>query len=226
MALTSRSPVQLAAAPSSTPYEVMAASQQAHIDELVQQNRTSEHTIKKLHKALDDEKERGIDVVKRLKAASQEERAEWREGCDSLLGSHRIVHLRTRIEFDKERMQVMKEKEETRKERLLVLQRDYKLTLFQAREAELERRIAQLEETLDEQREQNGESATALLAHHEETVATLRASLTRVDASRKETIAEFNHVQGEKALLQVRLVMFKNMALVADFICLIPERTV
>ena len=129
MAFIGRSPPRILAAPSTAPQEAMAASLQAHIDELVQKNRAHEYTIRRLQQDLQEEKARGIEVVSRLRAVSQEEREEWQEGIDSLLASHRIVHLRTRAELDKERLQVLSEREEGRRDRIAILHRDYRLTL-------------------------------------------------------------------------------------------------
>ena len=144
-----RHPTPLTSAPASSPYEAMAASQQAHIDDLVQKNRASEVLIKRLQQDLEREKERSLDVAAKLKAAASEERREWKDGCDSLLAAHRIVHLRTRVELERERSAILKERDGIRKERLAVLQRDYRLTLFQARESQLERDVAELEAELE-----------------------------------------------------------------------------
>ncbi|TDL25881.1 hypothetical protein BD410DRAFT_819894 [Rickenella mellea] len=205
MPLTTRSPVRLASEPSSGPYEIMAASQQAHIDELVQKNRTGEHTIKKLQHSLEEEKERANDVVKRLKAASADERKEWREGCDSLLGCHRIVHLRTIVELEKERMNVLKEREETRKERLAVLQRDFKLTLFLAKEAEFETYTARLKEQLEELNAEKEASEADLIASHDQELLVLRGDLSRAEATKKEKSDELKRVQKEMDTLRAEI---------------------
>ena len=204
MAVT-RSPVAqgLASAMSSTPYEVMAASQQAHIDELVQKNRTYEFTVKKLQKALEEEKDRGNDAIKQLRAASADERAEWREGCDSLLASHRIVHLRTIMELDKERTQILKERQETSKERLAVLERDFKLIVFQAKELDLTNRIADLEDLVETLEEEHAEKLAQTVQEMDEPVANLNARLAKSDASRRQAIEDLASVEKDKEALQV-----------------------
>ena len=139
-------PLRVTATPSTAPQEAMAASLQAHIDELVQKNRTCEHEIRRLKQILADEKERVEEVTEQFKAASAQEREEWWEACGSFLAAHRIVHLRTQNEWEKEIIERAHEIEEGRADRLAIVQRDYKLTLFQARETELEARVAELED--------------------------------------------------------------------------------
>ncbi|THH06435.1 hypothetical protein EW145_g4102 [Phellinidium pouzarii] len=217
MALVGRSPVRITVTPSTAPQEAMAASLQAHIDELVQKNRTCEHNIRRLQQALQDEKERGIDAVTRLKAVSLQEREEWREGCDSLLASHRIVHLRTRNELDKEKLNVLREKEDNRRERIAVLHRDYKLTLFQAKEGDLEARIADYEDALEELAEQNDEltrqneeDAKEFEAQYNETVTVLTTNLKEAYALRKETAGLVKALRAENATLQSDLLKLRG----------------
>ena len=149
MGLTRSPPVPvLVASTSSTPYEAMAASQQAHIDELVQKTRTQEHMIRTLQLKLTEEQERAQDIVGRIKASVQQERIEWQEGCESIMASHRIVHLRTRMVLEKLQSELLRRDEEIRREKLAVLQRDYKLSLFQAKELTLEHKVADLEDEI------------------------------------------------------------------------------
>ncbi|KAL5525806.1 hypothetical protein ACEPAG_7143 [Sanghuangporus baumii] len=205
MALVGRSPIKVTAAPSTAPQEAMAASLQAHIDELVQKNRTCEHTIKRLHQTLADEKERGVEAVTRMKAEMQQEREEWREGCDSLLASHRIVHIRTRIELDKERLNSLLEKEDDRRERINILHRDYRLTLFQAKESELEGKVGALEDALEELTEEHEEDAKEYMAKIESSEKDLqKAERARVDlCSRlKAKEAELASIQTELSVLR------------------------
>lgn len=177
MALMARSPVRNLAAPSTAPQEAMVTSLQKHIDELVQKNRASEHAIKKLQQELSDEKDRGMDAVNKIRLAAQKEREEWKEGCDSLLGVHRIVHLRTQIELNKAQTEQIKEREELRKEQLNVLVRDHRLTLFWVKESQLEAKVAELEDSLEEATEQYEQDAAEYVAYHEKTVAALNAQL-------------------------------------------------
>lgn len=210
MALVGRSPIRISATPSHAPQEAMIASLQAHIDELVQKNRAAEHVQKRLQQSLQDEKERAIDAMNRLKSALQQEREEWQEGCDSLLASHRIVHLRTRNELDKEKLNVVREKEENRKERIMVLHRDYKLTLFQAREMELEARIADLEDALEEVKEDRSELAWQKEAdaiefdtRYAEATGSLTAKLQKADLRCSEADEKVKTLETELTSLQV-----------------------
>ena len=200
MAFIGRSPPRILAAPSTAPQEAMAASLQAHIDELVQKNRAHEYTIRRLQQDLQEEKARGIEVVSRLRAVSQEEREEWQEGIDSLLASHRIVHLRTRAELDKERLQVLSEREEGRRDRIAILHRDYRLTLFQAKETELEARVACLEDALEAIEEEKAQNEAAFM----DAIVILEGNLEKAETLRKDALSKNKSKGSELASLQVR----------------------
>lgn len=165
----------------------MAVSQQTHIDDLVQKNRTLDHIAKKLKEELVLEQTRSKEAAKAIKAQWQVESGEWREGCDSLQACHRIAHLRTVIELDKERLTVVKEKDVARRERIAILQRDYRITMFQVKESELEGRIAELEDGIEELRAQGEEDTNALVMQYQEAVEKLRTKYTQLaeEAARK-----------------------------------------
>ncbi|KAL5504118.1 hypothetical protein ACEPAH_8191 [Sanghuangporus vaninii] len=206
MALVGRSPIKVTAAPSTAPQEAMAASLQAHIDELVQKNRTCEHTIKRFQQTLADEKERGIEAVTRMKAEIQQEREEWREGCDSLLASHRIVHIRTRIELDKERLNSLLEKEDDRRERINILHRDYRLTLFQAKESELEGKVGALEDALEQLTEEHEEDAKEYMAK----IESLGKDLQKAERARMDLCSRLKAKEAELASIQSELSVLRK----------------
>ncbi|KDQ24865.1 hypothetical protein PLEOSDRAFT_34132 [Pleurotus ostreatus PC15] len=132
--------------PSSTAgfVDTMAASQQAHIDQLVQQNRTLQHGVKKLHEELAAEQKRGQQVVQKIQEQWHVERLQWQEGCDTLQACHKLEYLRLTMDLEKEQDSVLKERNRTRLEKVARLQRDFKITMFQARENELERQVEDL----------------------------------------------------------------------------------
>jgi DNA repair exonuclease SbcCD ATPase subunit len=111
----------------------MIASQKTHIDELVQKTRTLDNTIKHLQEQLSNSR-----------GEWQADRKEWVDGCDSLLACYRIAHLRTNVLLAQERVTLAHERDVTHRERIAVIQRDYNLILFKAREKELERLKEQL----------------------------------------------------------------------------------
>jgi hypothetical protein len=115
----------------------MIASQKTHIDELVQKTRTLDNTIKSLQEQLSNSR-----------AEWQAERKEWVDGCDSLLACYRIAHLRSNVLLAQERVALAHERDITRRERVAVIQRDYNLILFKAREKEIELEADRLKEEL------------------------------------------------------------------------------
>ena len=175
----------------------MVMSLQKHIDELVQKNRASEHMVKKLQQDLLDEKERASDAVTRIRSAAQKEREEWKEGCDSLLGAHRIVHLRTQIELNKAQTELVKEKEELRKEQMNVLIRDHRLTLFLVKETQLEAKIADLEDELEESSERYEQDKAEYMVLHEESATSLNDHLSTEASKRKEALLRLKSLEEE-----------------------------
>lgn len=153
----------------------LEASNQSQIDDLVQRNRTLEHTIKKLNEKLVQETTRSKEVVLDVQKQWKLEQSEWRQGCDVLQSCHRVVQLRNMVELEKERMNVLKELDVCRQEKLQRLQRDYRITLFQAKEAELEDRILELEEERETIVVEGEENARQLKWKQSEYVTQVRA---------------------------------------------------
>ena len=123
----------------------MIANQKAHIDELVQKTRVLDNTIKNLQEQPTDSRTQW-----------QAEHREWMDGCDSLMACHRIAHLRTNVRLAQERVALAHERDSIRRERVAVIQRDYNLILFRARERELEIETDQLREQLRNAADGNG----------------------------------------------------------------------
>lgn len=173
----------------------LEASQQGHIDDLVQRNRTLEHTIKKLQERIALEQSRAEDSVSSLQTKWQSEQHEWREACDILQMCHRLVQLRATDELEKERMNVLKEQDITRAEKLARLQRDFKITMFQVTESNLR---ADLEELEDEKEE--------LLQTHGEQLAVVQEKITELLARIEDQANQLATSEKEKEVLEVRLV--------------------
>lgn len=198
-------PVPIRTAHSSAPYEAMAISQQTHIDDLVQKNRTLDHVAKKLKDELLAEQARSKEAAKAIKAQWQTEGAEWREGCESLQANHRIAHLRTIVELERERLAVVKEKDVTRLESMARLQRDFRIISFQARESDLERQIEQLEETIEDVRAQGEEDTSALITQHQQVTEKLKLQCAELAEELAQTSRELEKVQDHRDKVEVRI---------------------
>jgi len=127
------------------PSAARIAAQDAQITQLVQQNKALEKTISQLRAEVEMEKKRGAEAVNQMRQCWKAESAEWREGCDSLQAKHRLAHLETRMSLEHERGYRLEDREALLREKTAVLLREYKITLFQARETELVAQIANLE---------------------------------------------------------------------------------
>jgi len=134
----------------------LEAANQAQIEDLVQRNRTLEHTIKKLVEQVAQEKSRAAEAVSNIQKQWELNKQKWKEAVDDLVASQRIVEKQVEVELEKERTTVIKEMSVTREEKMQRLHRDYKIKLFQIREEELESKIEELEEeiaTLQDERD-------------------------------------------------------------------------
>ena len=72
-------------------------------------------------------------------------RQEWHQASTDLLSLCRIDQKRVEVELERERSNALQEMKFTRDEKLLRLQRDFRIKLFQIREEELERKIEEIE---------------------------------------------------------------------------------
>ncbi|KAF8968148.1 hypothetical protein BDZ97DRAFT_1727506 [Flammula alnicola] len=183
----------------------LEASNQAQIDDLVQRNRTLEHTNKKLSEQVAQETTRSKEAVVEIQRQWEVNQRQWKEGCEEILASYRIVQKQVEVELEKERSAVIKEMTITREEKLQRLQRDYKLKLFQMKEEELERKIEEIEEekaylaeeselTLRKEREKGADYAAKL----KET----RESLTRSIKEKEEKEAKYNRLVAEHSNME------------------------
>ncbi|KAI0250191.1 hypothetical protein BJV78DRAFT_1283333 [Lactifluus subvellereus] len=195
--ILSRLPNVLSSAPSSAPQEAMIASQKAHIEDLVQKTRTLEHTVKRLQ-----------DQLSTSRAEWQVEHKEWADGCNSLMACHRIAHLRTNVLLTQERVAFAHERELTRRERVAVIQRDYNLILFKAREKELELEADKLREEVRNAADGN----VVLVAELKERLAEVmrelkeKATLSReAEKAREEAEQQASRVHTEHVALQAQL---------------------
>ncbi|OAX39556.1 hypothetical protein K503DRAFT_689338 [Rhizopogon vinicolor AM-OR11-026] len=173
-ASSKKAPTPVRTAPPFAPHDAMVASQQGHIEDLVQKSRTLEHTIKKLREELSLEQTSAKDAVNVVKQQWRAEQKEWHAGCDALQAFHRIAHLRTACTLDDERIAVLKEREIARREKLARMQRDYRITMFQTREAELESQIEDLQAELDNQVAQTEHSLKSQDAQYQKTILDLQ----------------------------------------------------
>ncbi|KAJ3536450.1 hypothetical protein NM688_g6835 [Phlebia brevispora] len=143
-------PTPIRTAPSSAPLETMVAKQQAHIDELVIKNRSFEMTVQQLQTELASEKVRYDDALQKVKAQYDGERKKWKEDSDMLEGLWRISYLREVTKRAETSGTILDMKNELRLAKLAILQRDFNLEMFRAKESEWDDKIAELEAAKDD----------------------------------------------------------------------------
>ncbi|KAK0480057.1 hypothetical protein IW261DRAFT_1475907 [Armillaria novae-zelandiae] len=114
----------------------LEASQQTHINDLVQRNRSLENAAKLVRDDLDNEKARAKHALSEIHKRWQADQREWREGIDVLLSCHRIVLWRKTIDLQTERLNFLKEEDDIRLGKIARLQRDYRITQFQQSESQ------------------------------------------------------------------------------------------
>lgn len=207
-----KAPTPVRSVASFAPHDAMVASQQGHIEDLVQKSRTLEHTIKKLRDALSLEQTRAKDSVNVIKQQWRAEQKDWHAGCDALQACHRIAHLRTACILDDERIAVLKEREIARREKLARMQRDYRITMFQAREVELEGQIEDLQAELDHQVAQTAHSLTSQDKQYQKTILDLQAKHATMSSELKQKSDEVvaAHKQREDAEVRSFDISFSN----------------
>ncbi|KAJ6576431.1 hypothetical protein DFH09DRAFT_1149322 [Mycena vulgaris] len=130
----------------------MAASLNAQIEDLVQRNRTLEHTNKKLVDEMALDADRAKKAAREVQTKWQEDRLLWREGCNRLLSCHHLAHLRLSAKLSTAESALLKEMELCRQEKVARLHRDFQITMFRIREAELDAQVEELEDALQDAR--------------------------------------------------------------------------
>ena len=209
MNLPRKAPTPIRSTPSSAPLEAMVAKQQTHIDELVMKNRTTEQIIQKLKTEIEAEKHRHEASVQQLKQQFAQERTEWKEAADSLQNLWRIAYLRCVHDLGKERMEMVKLKEELRLARLAKLQRDYQIGMFQAKETEWENHIVDLQDQLEDAQwsyEQERTKRTALKVQHQEVVE----ELEEVRAERNQLEVRHDKARQSTRFAQIRSIIIQK----------------
>ncbi|KAL0061934.1 hypothetical protein AAF712_011218 [Marasmius tenuissimus] len=185
----------------------LESSQQTHIDDLVQRNRTLNTTNMKLKEQVESEKSRAKATIHDIQTKWHAEQKQWREACDTLQACHRIAYLRLQGELENERWNVLTEQEANRKEKLARAQRDTTITKFQIRENELERTVEQLEEQVEDMRSGREQEMRAMREKVAELVVTLATREERLQATDKayeeleDEIAELQKARAEKEVL-------------------------
>lgn len=124
----------------------LEASNQAQIEDLVQRNRTLEYKNTKLTEQVAQEAARAKEAVFEIQRQWEVNQQHWKEGCEDIIASYRIVQKQVEVELERERYAVIREMKITREEKLQRLKRDTKIKMFQINEQALERRIEELEE--------------------------------------------------------------------------------
>lgn len=163
------------------PLPSVSASNEAQISDLVRRNRTLEHIKKELAQELAAEKERSKEAVLEYQKQWHEQERLMRTECESLLSCYRFVQLRTVSELESERLNVLNEQQMLRAEKLLRLQRDFRVTTFYARERELEEKIVELEEELENMAAERMELASVLRKKLALIVGEVRSRDTRIE---------------------------------------------
>ena len=186
----------------------MVASQQTHINELVNKSRSLENSIKKLTDELEKSNtecatlfaERASWEVDRKAWTSDrqkwtEERRVWAEGCDTMQACHRIQQYRMACTLHDERVTILKMQDDVRKEQLKRLQRDYKINMFQAREVELEAQLDELAGLRD--------AAEVNSSQFETLLSDLNARCTTLDDEVKAKTAEIQTIHKQREQSEV-----------------------
>ncbi|KAF9450876.1 hypothetical protein P691DRAFT_725087 [Macrolepiota fuliginosa MF-IS2] len=186
----------------------LEAANQAQIDDLVRRNRTLEHTNKKLSEQVSVEVDRSKEAVLEIQKQWHEHESHWREETEDLLACYRYVQLRTVSELESERLNVLNEQKALRKEKLLRLQRDFRITMFHASERELEERIVELEDENERMIEERKELAVELKKRFAQLIAQLRlkdVEIADLNSERDVADKDVGKVREEHAHLQASL---------------------
>jgi len=192
----------------------LEASNQAQIEDLVQRNRTLEHTNKKLVEEIAREQVRAKEAMHDITHKWDTNLSLWKEACEDIISSYRIVQKQLEVEVEKERSAVIKEMSITREEKLQRLKRDFKITQFQLNEEKLERKIEKGEEeraSLVEEFDSALRQETERSAEISSKLREARESLARTIKEKEEKEVSITFIQGKKSLNRASQAKFNKL---------------
>jgi chromosome segregation ATPase len=111
------------------------------------------------------------------------------------------------VDLDSERLAVIKEKDVARQERVARLQRDYRITMFQAKESELDGIIEELADEIQDMKEKGEENTNTLVMQYQEAADKLRIKCSQLAAEVTQKARELTAVQKEKDKVEVRVTL-------------------
>ncbi|KAK0223371.1 hypothetical protein IW262DRAFT_1366300 [Armillaria fumosa] len=187
----------------------LEASQQTHINDLVQRNRTLEQASKLIREDLDHEKARSKHALSDVHKRWQADQKEWHEGVDVLLSCHRIVLWRKTIDLQTERLNFLKEEEDIRLGKIARLQRDYRIAQFQQSESQYVSRQELLAAEIDAlnrkqivQKDKWKAHSAELLSRVQDGESRLETATMEVDRLSEELTAQREETARQKNMYQ------------------------
>lgn len=180
-------------------------AQQGQITDLVQRNRTLEHTVKKLTEQVHAEQRRADDLVaaereaKRLaiedvKGKWRVEYDRWRAASADLHVCHNIVQLMTRDEMLEAEGDIIKARQATEREIARRVGIETNLIMLKGEKLSVEVRVAELEDELNEAR-----------ANYEEAAAAQKAEIDKLGARLADGRANASDAERERDELEDKL---------------------
>ena len=176
---------------SDTPPSLEVANQ-VQIDDLVQRNRALEYLNNRLNDRLSAEANRSKEAVQDFQKRWHEKEKSLREECEDFLAYYRCAQLSTVSALETERMNVLNEQKALREEKLLRLQRDFRITMFYAKERELEERIMELEEENER-----------MASERKELALVLKKKLSIIIAQLQSKDVEIENISSERDVAEV-----------------------
>ncbi|KAK0204926.1 hypothetical protein DFS33DRAFT_1323891 [Desarmillaria ectypa] len=187
----------------------LEASQQTHIDDLVQRNRSLEHSANLIRDELDQEKARSKHVLSDVHKRWKVDQKEWREGVDIVLSCHRIALWRKIIDLQTEKLNFLKEEDDIRLGKISRLQRDFKITQFQQSESQyisrqeiLAAEIQALNRKQNTQKDKWKTQSTELLSRVQDRETRLKAATIEVDRLSEELAVQREETARQKNMYQ------------------------
>ncbi|KAJ3563417.1 hypothetical protein NP233_g8955 [Leucocoprinus birnbaumii] len=181
---------------------------QAQIKDLVKRNRTLEYTNAKLNEKLVAETNRSKEAIHDFQKRWHQQEQLLREECEDFLAYYRFVQLSTVSALEAERINVLSEQKALREEKLLRLQRDFRILMFHTKEREIEERMVELEEDNEKMVLEQQELASVLRKKLGGLFAQLRlkdGEIASMNSERDTADKDVGKLREENARLQTSL---------------------
>lgn len=187
-------------------------SQQSHIDDLVQENRTLETINKRLKDALHTEQNRAKDSVNDMSGQWHVEKTQYENSIETIHGLHRIAHFKTKALLEAEKMRVLKVHGEVRQERIRVMEKEFRISELEAKEEEWKAKLQELREDVEDAKADGEAVLQETIEQYQRVLEKMKEKCAAFAEETKNKSKELDRVVKEGSKYEVNVLPFVSLS--------------